>query len=112
MTFGRLWFVIALAAGCAKGGTVDETIDASTAHHDAHPQNVIPDASTAKDAPVSLPDAAVAIDAAVLGPDASTDGMICTANAMCTDSGECCVSISGVGICAKGVIIGATCLPQ
>ena len=56
-------------------------------------------------------DASVMIDAA-LAQDASTSGNICTDNSMCTDSGQCCVSINGIGICANGIIIGATCLPQ
>ena len=112
MTFGRTCLLVMLAA-CAHGGADtggDGGTDATTVHHDAHPQNVTPDSSLPKDAAVAI-DASIMIDAA-LAPDASTSGNICTANAQCTDSGQCCLSINGVGICSNGIIIGSTCLPQ
>ena len=113
--FARVCLVVALASGCAKGGAaLDDAggpTDAAT-HHDAHPQTVIPDASTPADSTVVGIDASVMVDAAPLGPDASTDGNLCTDNNQCTDAGECCVSITGIGFCAPGIIIGATCLPS
>src|SRR4051794_28289450 len=113
--FARACLVAALACGCAKGGAALDDASGpadSPAHHDAHPQNVIPDASVPKDSSVVAIDASVMVDAAPLGPDASTDGMLCTDNNQCTDSGECCVSINGIGFCAPGIIIGSTCLPN
>ena len=112
MTSGRACVVAILAYGCAKGGAAMDDAGGpadSAAHHDAHPQTVIPDASKLVDGAVAI-DASVMVDAASLGLDASTDGNICTDNNQCTDSGECCLSIGGIGICQPGVIVSGTCL--
>ncbi len=115
MTFGRACLIAVLAYGCAKGGAATDDAGGpvdSAAHHDAHPQTVIPDAPTSHPDAAGPPiDASVMVDAA-LPPDASTDGNICTDNSQCTDAGECCLSIEGIGFCSPGVIIGATCLPD
>ena len=112
MTFGRACLLV-MIAGCAHGGADtggDGGTDATSVHHDAHP-NVTPDSSLPKDASLAI-DASIMIDAA-LAPDASTDGNLCADNNQCTDAGECCVTLGApAGVCAAGVIIGSTCVPQ
>ena len=114
--FARACLVAAFAVGCAKGGAaLDDAggpTDAAT-RHDAHPQTVIPDASTPADSTVVPIDASVMVDAAALGPDASTDGNVCSDNSTCTDSGECCITLGGpIGFCGPGTVIGSGCLPS
>jgi hypothetical protein len=117
MTFLRLCAIAVFGYGCAKGGaaTDDQTVDASTSSpKDAHVSPTV-DApmSTPVDAHVTPPaDASIMIDAALPPDAASTDGDLCSANAQCTDSGECCLSIGGIGFCSPGILIGSTCLPN
>lgn len=108
---------LSFATACATGGQEDsgnavQDAAAGPGAHDA--SNVTPPA----DAPKVHMDAGVTPqqDAQVsqLPPDAAPQsGLFCTANAQCTNSGECCVTLGGPqGFCAPGTVVLGQCVPQ
>lgn len=117
-----LWVAAVVAAACANASnnTDNQTqidapsaIDAKKSTADAPPQH--PNDAPPANIDAFVPDAFVPpIDAFVPPPppDASTDGNLCSMNSQCTDQGECCLSISGIGFCAPGTAIGTVCLPN
>jgi len=102
---------LATVGACATGGqNGDDKIDASVSHHDA--SNV-----TTPDAPHVRLDGGTTgnVDAQVsqVPQDAAGNGVFCTANNQCTNSGECCVTLGGPsGFCAPGSVVLGQCVPQ
>jgi hypothetical protein len=108
---------LSFVAACATGGQEDPggTVqDAAAGPHDA--SNV----TTPVDAPKVRMDGGVVTppqqDAQVsqLPPDAAPQtGPFCTANAQCTNAGECCVTLGGPqGFCGPGTVVFGECFPQ
>ncbi|MBX3158290.1 MAG: hypothetical protein KF773_20140 [Deltaproteobacteria bacterium] len=105
-----------LVATCASGGSrlnggddddggpvhdAPKQLDASPLLVDAAPQPI----------DAKLPDAAVLPPDAP--PDAPVSSLFCTSNNMCTNAGECCLTLGGPqGFCAPGVVIAGVCFPQ
>jgi hypothetical protein len=103
---------LAFAFSCATGGQSGGNQDANVDTPQDAAINVKQDSSTSMlgDAPhadASLPTQ----DAFVPMQDAGSSGPFCMSNSQCTNAGECCLSINGVGFCAPGTVIAGVCFP-
>jgi hypothetical protein len=100
--------IAACASGGARGDDMEEPIDAAvTVKMDGNTSVLI-------DAPKVKLDGGVAMaDAFTPPPDAPPNSIFCSSNAMCTVSGECCVTLGGtMGFCAPGTVVLGQCFPQ
>lgn len=99
----------ALACGCATGTNTNGGANADAAvtpHHD--------DAShVTGDAPSVKMDAPVVRDAPQMdAPADAASSFFCTDNSMCTNAGECCITLGQpTGICGTGTIFLGACIP-
>jgi hypothetical protein len=104
---------LAFAFSCATGGQ-NGGHDASVETPQDAAVNVKQDSSTSTlgdaphaDASVPVPDAFVPMQDAGSG----SSGPFCMQNSDCTNAGECCFAINGVGFCAPGTVIAGVCFP-
>ena len=96
----RFAITLCFVVACARGGQANGN-----------------DAPQHNDAPISHPDGP-AIDAPLADSslaDTTADGpdnLFCSSNPECTNSGECCISFGGPGVCGPGVVVFGICVPQ
>jgi hypothetical protein len=107
-----------LIAACASGGPPSNNSGDDVPVADA-PTTTHPDAPfTSGDAPIQAIDAPPPLDAFVQldappPPVDAPSALFCTDNNMCTNPGECCITLGGPnGICGTGVIVFGACVPQ
>src|SRR5262245_28792589 len=93
--------LVACASGGRSGDDQPTKLDAASVPRDTSTSAT----SDAAHNEAAMVDAAQSIDA--------PSGPFCSANAQCTASGECCITLGGpLGFCGKGIIVFGQCVPQ
>ena len=103
---------LAFAASCATGGHNGiDFQDASVQTHQDGSVNVKMDSSVMMPGDAPQADASVPMPYASMAMPDAASGPFCAMNSDCTNAGECCYAINGVGFCAPGTVIAGVCFP-